>query len=167
MTALFDSLYANYTEKEKVAAVYTTVFFTCNMRTVLEAYPNPAWAFQYSFLDGEINAMHASDMPATWYGSEQPRPDNYNGTVSDELFSQFQRYLTIHARTGNPNTPCSKKPEYKLPYWPKVSGLDADIPSNVLNMVNEGFEVISDEQMSKTVCGAWTRALVEAAEEGS
>jgi hypothetical protein len=106
-------------------------------------------------------------MPATWYGSEQPRPDNYNGTVSDELFSQFQRYLTIHARTGNPNTPCSKKPEYKLPYWPKVSGLDADIPSNVLNMVNEGFEVISDEQMSKTVCGAWTRALVEAAEEGS
>ncbi|KAL2796165.1 Carboxylesterase [Aspergillus keveii] len=167
MTALFESLYSNSTEKEKVAAVYTALFFTCNMRAVLEAYPNPAWAFQYSFLDGEINAMHASDMPATWYSSQLPRPDNYNGNVSDELFSQFQRYLTNYARTGNPNTPCSRKPEYELSYWPKVSGLDADVPRNVLNMVNEGFEVISDEQMSKSVCGAWTRALVEAVESGS
>ncbi|KAL2859560.1 carboxylesterase family protein [Aspergillus pseudodeflectus] len=167
MIALFESLYANYTEKEKVAAVYTTLFFTCNIRAVLEAYPNPAWAFQYSFMDGDINATHAADMPATWYSSELPLPDNYTGTVSDPLFSQFQRYLTNHARTGNPNTPCSRKPEYKLAYWPKVSWLDADVPRDVLNMVNEGFEVISDEQMSKAVCDAWTRALMEAVEGGS
>ncbi|KAJ0423580.1 Alpha/Beta hydrolase protein [Aspergillus carlsbadensis] len=164
MTAIFESLYANSTEREKVAAVYTTLFFTCNLRAVLEAYPSPAWTLQYSFMDGVINAMHASDIPATWYGSRLPRPDNYNGTVSEPRFSQFQQYLTNHARTGNPNMPRSKKPEYELAFWPKVSGLDTEVPRNVLNMVNAGFEVISDEQMSKGVCDAWSRALVEAVE---
>ncbi|KAL2857336.1 carboxylesterase family protein [Aspergillus pseudoustus] len=162
ITNLFESLYANATEKKKLSAVYTYLFFTCNLRAVLNSYQNTTWSFQYSFLDGDINGMHASDMPATWYTSQAQDKAIYNGTVSEPLFSQFQRYLTNHARTGNPNMPGSRN--YELKHWPKVSGLHEDVPRNVLNMHNAGFELISDEQMSKRVCDAWTRALVEAVE---
>ncbi|KAF3392075.1 Secreted lipase [Talaromyces pinophilus] len=152
---LFKSLYANSTEKEMLSALYNDILYTCNLRAVLKAYPSPAWAFQFSFLDGVINGKHASDMPATWYNPK------LQGSI-EPLFGQFQRYITNHARTGNPNTPHSKK--HQLKYWPEVTGLEEEMPGNVFNMSNWGFEVIRDGQMLKSVCEAWTEALVEAVE---
>ncbi|KAF4218828.1 hypothetical protein CNMCM5878_004424 [Aspergillus fumigatiaffinis] len=152
---LFESLYANSTEREMLSALYNAILYTCNLRAVLKAYPNPAWAFQFSFLDGVINGKHASDIPATWYNAK------LQGST-EPLFGQFQRYITNHARSGNPNTPRSKK--HELEYWPEVTGLEEDAPGNVFNMSNWGFDVIRDDQMAKSVCDAWNKALVEAVE---
>jgi hypothetical protein len=94
-------------------------------------------------------------MPATWYNSK------LQGSM-EPLFGQFQRYITNHARTGNPNTPRSKK--HRLEYWPEVTGLEEEMPGNVFNMSNWGFDVIRDDQMLQSVCDAWTEALLEAVE---
>ncbi|KAL4881111.1 carboxylesterase family protein [Aspergillus karnatakaensis] len=160
VTDLFKSLYPKSSEKEKLAAVYTNILCTCPLRAVLKAYPDSAWAFQYSYLDGIINGKHAADMPATWYN-----PQLQDGVAIEPLFEQFQRYLTNHARTGNPNIPWSK--DYQLEDWPRVKGLDDKMPQDVLNMSNNGFEGIRDEQMSKVVCDTWTQALVDALERNS
>ncbi|PKX89151.1 carboxylesterase family protein [Aspergillus novofumigatus IBT 16806] len=155
IASLFESLYANSTQKEMLSALYNDILYTCNLRAVLKAYPSPAWAFQFSFLDGMINGKHASDIPATWYNTK------LQGSI-EPLFGQFQRYITNHARTGNPNTPHSKK--HELEYWPEVTGLEEDMPGNVFNMSNWGFDIIRDNQMPKSVCDAWNEALVEAVE---
>jgi hypothetical protein len=48
---LFKSLYAKSTKKEMLSALYNDILYTCNLRAVLKAYPSPAWAFQFSFLE--------------------------------------------------------------------------------------------------------------------
>ncbi|GIC87512.1 uncharacterized protein Aud_003896 [Aspergillus udagawae] len=155
ITDLFESLYANSTKKEMLSALYTNLLSTCNLRAVLKAYPKRAWAFQYSFLDGRLNGKHGSDMPATWYNPKLQ-------ASIEPLFAQFQRYLTNHARTGNPNAPCDK--DYGLKFWPEVVGLEDEMPGNIFNMTNWGFDITRDDQMSKIVCDTWMEALVAAIE---
>ncbi|KAL4914544.1 Alpha/Beta hydrolase protein [Aspergillus aurantiobrunneus] len=153
MVNLYETLYANATEQEMLRAMWTDLIYTCNIRAVLEAYPSPAWAFQYSLLDGVINATHGSDTVATWYSQELQG-------YTEPLFEKFQRYLTNFARTGDPNEPGS--PEYELDYWPEVSGLEEEMPLGVLDLDNSGFGVIEDRQMLRGVCETWTGVLVDA-----
>ncbi|KAL2827396.1 carboxylesterase family protein [Aspergillus cavernicola] len=157
---MYESLYANSSTKERASAVYRDLILTCNIRTLLTAYTNPtqtqpsSWALQYSFIDNVLNGTHGSDAPATWYNSEL---QGY--TVP--LFAEYQRYLTNHARTGNPNLPWSG--EYELGYWPGVWGLDdGERPRGVFNFTNWGFGVIEDGQMLGSVCGVWIREFLEA-----
>ncbi|KAK1148709.1 hypothetical protein N8T08_008594 [Aspergillus melleus] len=155
IASLYESLYANSTEKEMLWALYNDLLYTCNIRAVLKTFPSSAWAFQFSFLDGVVNGKHGSDMPATWYNKNLQNR-------AEPLFGDFQRYVTNHARTGNPNTPRSKN--HELAYWPEVRGLEEDVVGNVLNMSNWRFGVIHDGQMRRSFCDAWTVALVEAVE---
>ncbi|KAL3462409.1 hypothetical protein BJX64DRAFT_288310 [Aspergillus heterothallicus] len=111
MTDLFKSLYESSTEDQRLLAVYTSLLLTCNLRVVLKAYSQSAWAFQSSFKDCVINGMHGNDMPATWY---DPDVHDYNGTASEFLFSPCQRYLTNHELTGNPNGPYSSEFGYSI-----------------------------------------------------
>jgi hypothetical protein len=94
-------------------------------------------------------------MPATWYNPKLQ-------ASIEPLFAQFQRYLTNHARTGNPNAPCDK--DYGLKFWPKVVGLEDEMPGNIFNMTNWGFDITRDDQTSKIVCDTWIEALVGAIE---
>lgn len=153
MVDYYEEHYPNSSMKEKVAVMYFDLIFGCNMRTVLEAYPNDSWSMQYSFIDGVVNGTHGSDAPATWYN---PELQGY----TEPLFEKFQRYLTNHARTGDPNVPRSG--EYHLQYWPRVNGLGDEVPENVLNVTNEGFKIIQDRQMSKDVCEVWKEVLLDA-----
>ncbi|BCS21121.1 uncharacterized protein APUU_21553A [Aspergillus puulaauensis] len=153
MVDYYQENYANSSMKEKAAAMYFDLIFSCNMRAVLEAYPDSSWSMQYSFIDGVINGTHGSDAPATWYNSELQG-------YTEPLFERFQRYLTNHARTADPNVPRSG--EYHLEYWPRVSGLGDEVPGNVLNVTNGGFRIIKDSQMSRDVCEIWNEVLLDA-----
>lgn len=152
MVDYYEERYPNPSMKEKVTAMYFDLIFSCNMRAVLEAYPNNSWSMQYSFIDDIVNGTHGSDAPATWYN---PKLQGY----TEPLFEKFQRYLTNHARTGNPNVPRSG--EYHLRFWPRISGLGDEVPGNVLNVTNGGFEIIQDRQMSRDVCEISKEVLLD------
>lgn len=98
-------------------------------------------------------------MPATWYNADIG-DENKNGP----MFEVFQRYITNHARSGNPNTPGGGYRDRGLVYWPEVNGLEDDVLGNVFNVSNSGFEIIRDQQMRKRTCDVWTEALIEAVE---
>ncbi|KAL4928890.1 Alpha/Beta hydrolase protein [Aspergillus undulatus] len=156
MANLYRSFYSNNTEHEMLKSLYTDLLFTCNTRAVLEAYRSHARAMQYSFIDGVVNATHGSDAAAIWYN---PELQGY----SEPLFEQYQRYLVNLARTGNPNLPgTQRKDGLASEYWPVAGGLDEEIPRDVLDLTNDGFGVIGDRQMRRSVCETWTEVLRDA-----
>lgn len=123
--------------------------FTCKLRVIAETYPSPTWAFRYSI----ANATHGNDAAAQWYN---PELQHY----TFDLFADYQRYITNHVRTGNPNDPCDQ--QYDLKYWPTLTKLDQENPGNVLELSNVGYQIIDDDQMQQSVCSTWTEALVDA-----
>ncbi|KAL2818016.1 Alpha/Beta hydrolase protein [Aspergillus granulosus] len=153
MVSLYESIYANSTTTELASVVSRDMIFTCNIYAAVQQYNN-SWAFQYSYIDGVTNGTHGSDVLAIWYnptlqGFEEP------------LFEQYQRYLTTFAHTGDPNKPRGHGNESE--FWPRVDS-KGEMLSEVLDLTNEGFEIIQDEQVRRDVCGAWIEVLGEAIE---
>lgn len=138
--------YPNATQR--ASSFMRDMIFAANIRAATEAYADKTWVLQYSGASG----THGSDIPATWYSS--------NLTNSTNLVSEkYQTYLVQHALTGNPNSK-------EALHWPKVAGIDAEYFSNVLDVSDNGFELIRDLQSSKTVFSLW-REMIRAATDCS
>lgn len=113
---------------------------------------------QYSVLPG----YHATDLIPTFYSSD---PDLLTLVgILDEALSaldfgsladSYQSYLISHARTGNPNTYRSTTSPYTtLGDWPIVDNSGNEL-TNVLNVGDSGFSLISDTTNTNTTCNFW------------
>ncbi|KAL2870159.1 Alpha/Beta hydrolase protein [Aspergillus lucknowensis] len=158
----YRTTYPNATERELAVTVSRDIIFTCNIRAALEAYAyaghghgrgrTRAWALQYAFLDGVTNATHGADVSATFFDAER---QGYEAP----LFEEFQRYLTNFARTGDPNLPRCGSGEDELEFWPRVSGLEEEVPDDVMEFTNGGFVAGVDEQLTKGICDTWVEVV--------
>ncbi|KAL4885488.1 Alpha/Beta hydrolase protein [Aspergillus karnatakaensis] len=157
----YKATYANFPPHSLLLAVYTDLLFTCNLRSVLTAYPHAnRWAMQYAYIDGIVNGSHGSDTPATWYS---PSLQGYE----EPLFARFQKYLTNFARTGDPNTDSKCRGDSGVgAYWPGVSerDLEGEVLGDVFNVTNWGFEGVEDGQMRRGACEVWKGVFLEALE---
>ncbi|KAF9886937.1 hypothetical protein FE257_010678 [Aspergillus nanangensis] len=157
MVDFYRRRYANSPPAEMITDMTRDLTITCHQRTLSEAYAKITWATQYSYLDGVLNGVHASESVAQWYN-----PQLSNRT--EPLFAEYQRYITNHARSGNPNNNNHPGPKATgLLNWPKIEGIEREEMGNVLNMTNAGFELTDGDQMLRSTCGTWTKLLVEAA----
>lgn len=137
------------------SVVVRDAVFTCNVRSMVEAYAEKTHLMQY-FVG---NATHGSDVAAMFYSSLV-----YN--QSSTLFSDYQSYMISHAITGDPNTLRATDGTPSTIYWPLVSGVNAESLRNGLNVTDDGFELISDAQVLKSVCSVWQQGLLEATLKG-
>ena len=148
----------NYsTEFDRTKALLAEGSFQCNNRYLHDAYAGIDYQLQYSVTPG----IHGSDVIPTFYNlnvnltaigiaTSVPVVPGFGG-----LAQAYQSYLTSHARTGNPNT---FKQTFNVPpaiNWPKPSG--GDELSNVLNVGDLGFSLISDPQTTESKCDFWRR----------
>lgn len=157
MIEFYKERYPNTTDVEMATVMTRDLTITCHLRILAQSYPNITWATQYSYMDGVFNGVHASESVAQWYN---PHISN----LTDPLFTEYQRYITNHAQKGNPNLPRSKP---RLPQWPRATGIDSELMGNVLNLDNEGFSLIEDDQLLESTCGTWRDLLVEASKLAS
>ncbi|KAJ0421238.1 Alpha/Beta hydrolase protein [Aspergillus carlsbadensis] len=156
MFTLYESIYANSTDKQLASTIFRDMVFTCNIYAAVQAYRDRNnWGFQYSYIDGVMNGTHGSDALPMWYNSALQG-------FEEPLFAQYQRYFTNFARTGDPNRP--RGGEDELVDWQRVDA-SGDVLGNVLDLTNVGYEVIQDAQVRTDICGTWMEVLGEAIEE--
>jgi hypothetical protein len=69
------------------------------------------------------------------------------------LAPKCQAYLVSHARLGDPN----KFKAVGTIEWPKVTS--GPTFRNVLNVIDDGFVLISDAANTEADCGFWTKVM--------
>jgi hypothetical protein len=144
------------TEVERMKAVFGQETFLCSVHALTTAYAGKTYNVQFSAMGG----LHGSDVLPTWY--DPLITVAINGTqvplwslVGDVAVSKaYQSYLVSHAMTGNPN--------YYLELfnpptivWPKVGDVTGQYFTNVLNVTDNGFGIITDYGFNKTICDFW------------
>ncbi|KAM5472296.1 hypothetical protein MauCBS54593_002887 [Microsporum audouinii] len=129
--------------------------FACNIRDIVRAYPKKTYLMQYS----PQSATHGADVAALWYS-----PTVYNASIP--LFIGYQSYMLSHAITGNPNTLRDQAINPPTISWPRVAGTDTEKFQNTLDVVDTGYQLITDEQILKSSCDVWKRALLDVTEQG-
>ncbi|KAJ9364797.1 Carboxylesterase family-domain-containing protein [Paecilomyces variotii] len=137
------------TARERDKAFVRDSTFTCNVRTLTQAYAGKTYNMQYSVTPG----LHSDDVLAMFFDSSVPL-GNYNASVDFTLIPGFatlaegyQSYMASHAIYGDPNTArlaLSIPPTITWPH-PSQSG---DAYANVLNVGDLGFSLIVDTQIS-------------------
>jgi len=163
-------------ESDRVNALVRDSSFTCNARTILDAFSTagvPAYAMQYSITPG----WHATDLlPTFWSDGLGSSPLGLALEVAVPIFSSFankyKSYLTSFVRAGDPN-------EYRdrsilsIPWtieWPEVSNAGqtntAQQFGNVLNAGDLGFSLINDDQDERDPCDFWKEVLAAATIQG-
>ncbi|OCK76786.1 alpha/beta-hydrolase [Lepidopterella palustris CBS 459.81] len=143
------------TEKDRMKAVSAQENFLCSTRALTTAYADKTYNVQFSAGDG----THGSDILPTWWNPYLtlnvlgiPIPF-WIVTGNAGVSKAYQSYLVSHAMTGDPN---SNRLIFNLPptiQWPKVGSGGSF--TNVLNVTNSGFELITDESYNKTICDFW------------
>jgi carboxylesterase type B len=118
----------------------------CNYRYLNSAFQNITWSMQYSV----SSALHATDLTPTFFNANETganiKPEQ--GT----LFSNYQNYLTFFSVTGVPNAERIEGGPLAKIYWPKTIGQQDEKLSNVLNVTDTGFEIITDQESLKSHC---------------
>lgn len=139
-------------ERDRVKAALRDSIFLCNVRSLSDAYHGRNWNLQYSVPPG----LHGSDVLPTFFNR------NLNLTLIGEitgaplspefisLIEAYQSYLVSHASTGNPNT--LKRPPAIT--WPRPYN-KGDVIAGVLDVSDQGFNVITDNQASERACRFW------------
>ncbi|OJJ42979.1 hypothetical protein ASPZODRAFT_19957 [Penicilliopsis zonata CBS 506.65] len=142
--------------------------FTCNVRTLLQAYEQRVWSMQYSASQG----FHSCYLWALFFDPSA----SFNlfglhiklnllpllGNVAERL----QGYLTSHAIHGDPNIRSRSAAAGSSPRWPPARPTN-DTYQDVLDVGNLGFRLITNSQISDDSdahCGfvsQMSRALVE------
>ena len=149
---------SNYTtEFDRTKALLADSSFQCNVRYLSDAYDGKNYNLQYSVTPG----FHGTDLLPTFYnlnvdltalGVNAPFP-LIPGFGS---FAQaYQSYLVSHARSGDPNTYAKLLNVPPAINWPKAGSSSADELTNVLNAGDLGFDVVSDNETTESVCGFW------------
>jgi hypothetical protein len=117
--------------------------FLCNYRYLNDAYKTKTWSMQYSVGNG----FHSDDLVPTFY----------NGTGAatatlDSLYKSYQSYLVSLSTTGNPNTNRRTVGNPATINWPITTGQSNEKLSNVLNVTDAGFAIITDSESLKSHC---------------
>ncbi|KAL2852228.1 Alpha/Beta hydrolase protein [Aspergillus pseudodeflectus] len=148
---------ANYTDqKARLIAIVGDSTFLCNCRWVSDAFQDRAYNVQWSVGTG----VHGSDIPATWFN-----PTLFieilgqNISVADllghrGLYQGYQSYLVSHTRKGNPNVYRNATAVPPTIGWPLAGNRTLDMLT-ALNVTDDGFQLIKDQQTSRHVCDFW------------
>lgn len=118
----------------------------CNYRYLNTAFQNRTWSMQYSV----ASALHATDLTPTFFNANETGA-NINPEQAT-LFSNYQDYLTFFSITGVPNTERIEGGPLSKIYWPKTTDQQIEKLSNVLNVTDTGFEIITDQESLKSRC---------------
>jgi hypothetical protein len=161
------------TEEERLKVFTTQSGFLCNTHALTKAYKGKTYNVQFSALNG----THGADVLPTWYnpyitinasGIALPL---WGALISQGLFVPgvargYQSYLVSHARSGNPN---SNRELLNVPptiEWPKVGNIDGEYLTNVLNVTDNGFGIITDTTHNRTICDFWIDIFTKTTEAG-
>lgn len=162
------------TEVDRLSIFTGQSSFLCSTHALTKAYAGKTYNVQFAATILGQNGTHGSDILPTWYNPYAVF--NYSGieipiwllaASSVGLSQDYQSYLVSHARTGDPNT-------YRIPLnipptinWPKV-GLtsDGEYATNVLNVTDSGFDLITDRESNTTVCDFWVDIFTRATDVG-
>ena len=149
---------SNYsTEFDRTKALLAESSFQCNIRYLTDAYDGKNYNIRYSVTPG----FHGTDLLPTFYDL------NLDLTALGQVaplalipgfgsFAQaYQSYLVSHARSGDPNKYAKKLNIPPAIHWPKPGNSSADVITDVLNVGDLGFSVVSDGQTKESVCGFW------------
>ncbi|KAI9818916.1 MAG: hypothetical protein M1827_007737 [Pycnora praestabilis] len=147
---------SHFFETSRVKDLVRDSSFTCTTRRLTEAYDGKSWNMQYSVTPG----YHGTDNVPIFYNVGVDL-DILDTNVDFPLIpgmgglaTAYQSYLTSHARTGDPN---SHRLVLNLPptvEWPRPNSTGNEI-TNVLNVGDLGFSLISDKQNEKRNCDFW------------
>lgn len=141
------------TERQRLDIFYRDLVFSCNIRALTDAYSGKVFNLQYS----TFPYTHGADVYATFY---------YRGFDVDlyqvpgfvdgfgDFAETYQSYLISHARTGDPNTYRKSHKGFKAIRWPRLNNR-GDLVKGVLNTTDTGFEVVTDQQTSRSTCRFW------------
>lgn len=168
-----NSPYAN--ENERMSAYLSQSSFLTFVRSLTTAYAGKTYNVQFSAFGG----THGSDVLSTWYdpfislnvsGAEVGFwqviiPLEY-GLPDVGVAKDYQGYLVSHALTGNPNT---YSDVFNVPpaiHWPLVGDGTGQYLTNVLNVTDTGFELITDTEDFKSIADFWTNIFKEITELG-
>jgi carboxylesterase type B len=139
------------TQKDRTIDFVQFSVFTCNARFITEAYKGKTYNIQYSRGLG----MHGLDVIPTFFNAGTLVATT--SSLADPTFatfaSQYQSYLTSHARTGDPN----KFRAAGTPEWPHVEF--GPTLSKVFNATDNGFELIEDTKTKAEDCDFWREAF--------
>jgi hypothetical protein len=181
------------TEVDKLLVFIDQSSFLCSTHALTKAYAGRTYNVQFAATILGQNGTHGSDVLPTWYnpyasldiaGTEIPIWA-IAGAASADISRDYQSYLVSHARTGDPNTYRLITPNITTSnninstttngttsistpstiYWPKVDITpDWQYATDVLNVTDSSFELITDRESNTTVCDFWvdifTRATV-------
>jgi hypothetical protein len=168
-----NSPYAN--ENERASAYLGQSSFLTFVRSLTTAYAGKTYNVQFSAFGG----THGSDVLATWYN-----PFIYLDISGTEVgfwqtlipleYSQsdvgvakdYQGYLVSHALTGNPNTYSDVYSDPSAIEWPLVGDGTGQYLTNVLNVTDSGFELITDEEDFESIAKFWTGIFYEITQLG-
>jgi hypothetical protein len=151
----YASKYPHLSPADLASAIYRDAVFTCNARSMVEAYPGKTYLMQYSVGNG----THGSDVAAMFYSSVV-----YQYNIS--IFTDYQSYMTSHAITGDPNILRAGNLTPPTIVWPLVPDSHAEMFANTLNVADDGFTLIEDSDSLKSVCEVWQKGLMEATLKG-
>ena len=145
------------TEFDRTKALLAESSFQCNIRYLTDAYDGKNYNIRYAVTPG----FHAADLLPTFYdlnvdltalGQTSP----FALIPGFGSFAQaYQSYLVSHARSGDPNKYAKKLNVPPAIHWPKPGNSSADVITDVLNVGDLGFSVVSDGQTKESVCGFW------------
>lgn len=150
------------TERQRLNIFFRDLIFSCNIRALTDAYSGKNFNVQYS----TVPYSHGADTNAIFYYpgfnvSKFPVPGFFDGF--GDFAETYQSYLVSHARTGDPNTYRKSHKEFNAIRWPRPDNRE-DLVKEILNTTDTGFEVITDEQTSRSTCRFWqdlTKDLTE------
>ena len=139
------------TERERFRSFINWSTFVCGTRYVADAYKGKTYNMVYS----QGAAMHGVDIGTTFYDSTgvMAMATKLLNPKYADLAPKYQAYLTSHARSGDPN----KFKAAGTVEWPKVTY--GPTFSNVLNVTNDGFVLISDPANTEADCAFWTKIM--------
>ncbi|QKD52034.2 Alpha/Beta hydrolase protein [Fusarium oxysporum Fo47] len=126
--------------------------FACNYRWVTNAFPRNSYNMQFS---GGSSGSHGQVLPGVFYnptltveanGTNFPVAEYFG---NQDIFNSLQSYIVSHAISGSPNTYRNAPSTIS---WPRVSGATSENLGNVLNVTNNGFQLITDRQGASSRC---------------
>ena len=92
---VFDGSEGYSDQLQRAAAILGDLAFSCNTNYLARAYGN----LTYNYLFSVPPALHASDLPYTFFNNPTPQ------VVSSSVAVALQNYITSFAMTGTPNEP--------------------------------------------------------------
>lgn len=154
--------------RDCIAAVIQDSSFTCNTRDLFESNPKESFMMKYTFPDPRL-AFHAADLIPLFrnnitevidllmeLGVSLSNATLYAKLLGDKIPETYQKYFASFALYRDPNKGFPDRPLA----WPVVNGT-VDQLSDVMEVIESGFDLTTDDQNAKSTCSFWTEIARE------